>query len=449
MAIKVRLLATRAWGPVAGDARPRSNGPCASAQYEEHAIMSLTRLLSLAAYRRSAHAVFAVGAILFGQTLGAAAADQPAWTVTQVSGEVRHADGASPSRPATVGLTLAPGHKIETGAEGRAVLERGGDSITLSAASEVQVPEPRPNAPTVVQRLGTALFSVMKRTESTFNVETPFLAAVVKGTTFTVTVNREGAAVHVTQGAVEVASRFSGQTELVRPGMTATVPAAPSAPMRVIGGERRSERLAPAATAVKQAAVPSGGNTGSDSKAAGGDGKPVSAPVADKDGAQQQVRTLAKISDPVQARPASISALSKGLIAVSEPRLQLGGTSGTASATGTSRDSSGSTAGSGTTSSSTASGGIAGGGPAVSSTEGSSSSGGSSSGGSSSGGGSSGGGSSGGGSGSGGSGSGGSGSGGSGGSSSGSSGSGGGGSVAVTSGGGSSGSSKIGSGKKK
>jgi ferric-dicitrate binding protein FerR (iron transport regulator) len=45
----------------------------------------------------------------------------------------------------------------------------------------------------------------------------------VKGTTFTVISGAQSAAVHVVEGAVEVASGVSGQSHLIRPGRTITV----------------------------------------------------------------------------------------------------------------------------------------------------------------------------------------------------------------------------------
>ncbi len=54
-------------------------------------------------------------------------------------------------------------------------------------------------------------------------METPYLAAVVKGTRFNVSVNGRGANVNVMQGRVEVSDFKTGQIALVLPGQTANV----------------------------------------------------------------------------------------------------------------------------------------------------------------------------------------------------------------------------------
>jgi hypothetical protein len=54
-------------------------------------------------------------------------------------------------------------------------------------------------------------------------VDTPYLAAVVKGTTFTVSVGATGASVHVHEGAVEVATNDRRQSILTRTGQISNV----------------------------------------------------------------------------------------------------------------------------------------------------------------------------------------------------------------------------------
>src|SRR5262249_27249896 len=72
----------------------------------------------------------------------------------------------------------------------------------------------------VVEWLGQALFEVEHRPDPHFEVDTPYLTAIVKGTAFTVEVTHDGSAVAVTQGVVAVATR-SGARSLVAAGMTA------------------------------------------------------------------------------------------------------------------------------------------------------------------------------------------------------------------------------------
>jgi ferric-dicitrate binding protein FerR (iron transport regulator) len=72
----------------------------------------------------------------------------------------------------------------------------------------------------VVEWLGQALFEVDHRPDPHFEVDTPYLTAIVKGTAFTVEVTHDGSAVAVTDGVVAVATP-SGALSLVTAGMTA------------------------------------------------------------------------------------------------------------------------------------------------------------------------------------------------------------------------------------
>jgi len=78
---------------------------------------------------------------------------------------------------------------------------------------------------TIIQQAGSILLDVEKRNVKHFEVETPYLAAVVKGTQFRVSVNRTGTSVDVLRGAVEVADFKSGKFAMVLPGQMARVSA--------------------------------------------------------------------------------------------------------------------------------------------------------------------------------------------------------------------------------
>ena len=58
-----------------------------------------------------------------------------------------------------------------------------------------------------------------------FGVDTPYLAAVVKGTVFSITVAEEGATLQVTEGAVETSTIDGGARDLILPGSVAMVAA--------------------------------------------------------------------------------------------------------------------------------------------------------------------------------------------------------------------------------
>jgi hypothetical protein len=189
-------------------------------------------------------------------TLGTPAlAQASSWRVSEVSGNVQVTE-AGRSRPATRGTLLSSGSMIATAARARAVLVRGEDYVVVSPNSRLRVPDAAQAASRgVIQMLtdwGTALFRIEHRATPHFGVQTPYLAAVVKGTVFTVTVGQSGASVQVTEGAVEVSTVDGGAAELVRPGMVAMVAASDLLQLNIEAETSRSIRSngAPAAGVV-------------------------------------------------------------------------------------------------------------------------------------------------------------------------------------------------------
>lgn len=81
----------------------------------------------------------------------------------------------------------------------------------------------------ILQDLGTLMFKVDKKHKPHFRVETPVIAAVVKGTTFTVTAGPDTHTVHVAEGLVEVTSLKSDESVYVPAGETVRVSTADSA----------------------------------------------------------------------------------------------------------------------------------------------------------------------------------------------------------------------------
>ncbi|MBX3562397.1 MAG: FecR domain-containing protein [Sphingomonas sp.] len=175
---------------------------------------------------------------------GAAAAQAPEWRVTEVSGDVRITQGGQ-SRVATRGALLSSGSTIATAANGRAVIARGQEYIVVSPASRLRLPEAAEQRGGIVQMLtdwGTALFRIERRATPHFGVQTPYLAAVVKGTVFTVTIGEAGGSVQVTEGVVEVSTIDGGAAELIRPGMIVSVSASDLMQLNIEGETSRSIR---------------------------------------------------------------------------------------------------------------------------------------------------------------------------------------------------------------
>jgi hypothetical protein len=154
----------------------------------------------------------------------AAAAGGDGWRIIDTVGVVR--SGAPGAQPVALsnGQVLAADSWVETGKDGRVVLARGHETIVVSPASRLLLPTQEVNGNTqVLQTLGSALYQIGKQQKPHFQVDTPYLAAVVKGTAFTVSVDGEKSSVAVTEGLVEVATPDRSDVEFVRPGFTALV----------------------------------------------------------------------------------------------------------------------------------------------------------------------------------------------------------------------------------
>jgi FecR protein len=162
------------------------------------------------------------------------------WTVSESSGTVNVLH-AGTSKIVQRGGALAIGDVVLTGAKGRAVLVRGKEYLVVSPNSRISIADPAQSGGfiQIVQNWGSAVFKIEKKTEKHFAVKTPYLAAVVKGTTFNVTVDEKGARVQVTEGRVEVATPDGKAVSMVMPGEVGLVAAGDRLRLRVQGIESR------------------------------------------------------------------------------------------------------------------------------------------------------------------------------------------------------------------
>ena len=161
---------------------------------------------------------------MLATTSVAFAADGGDWTVSKSSGEVWLAGSGVQQASLKQEDVLKPGDTVRTGRTGRVLLKRGDEMILISPNSVVGVPAQKKEglSTTIMQQAGSILLDVEKRNVKHFEVETPYLAAVVKGTQFRVTVNAGKTTVDVVRGQVEVADFKSGQIAQVMAGPHAT-----------------------------------------------------------------------------------------------------------------------------------------------------------------------------------------------------------------------------------
>lgn len=236
-----------------------------------------------------------------------ALAQASGWSVSEAKGVVVVID-AQGQRPAKAGTALAAGATIRTEARSSAVLVRGREFVTMRQNAQLRIPAPAQAQARsrgiiqIIQDYGSALFNIGKKENPHFGVETPYMAAVVKGTTFVITVSGEGASLQVTEGAVEAATNDGGVRELIRPGAVAMIAAGD--PLRmVVEGEGRRVLDSPAR--------PAGGGpaaaTPAPASGSGSAGTPATPEPAVSSG-----RGQARIERAIVSTPGDIGAYSRG-----------------------------------------------------------------------------------------------------------------------------------------
>jgi hypothetical protein len=159
---------------------------------------------------------------VFAQTT---APDQD-WSVVEVSGSVTLQDASGRDlMPLRSGQRLSVPLTVETGSDGRLVLAHGQDHLTVSPGTRFAIPAARRTDKGLVtwvkQTLGSLLYQVEHRTSGGFEVETPYLVSVVKGTTFNILVTSEASTVALIEGRLWVHTP-DGKSELtLEPGQAA------------------------------------------------------------------------------------------------------------------------------------------------------------------------------------------------------------------------------------
>ncbi|MFQ5617584.1 MAG: FecR domain-containing protein [Rhodospirillales bacterium] len=186
--------------------------------------------------------------LLTGVSPAYAGEDGLTWAVTQASGDVRHRTGGFFStewQKLRVGDTVGGAAEIRTGRNSRVVLRHRKTTITATAESRLELPGGTAfgGAYRILQSLGTLLYTIKERADgmAVFEVETPYLVAVVKGTVFTVNASAEEASVQLSEGVVRVQPTRGGKGTTLAAGQTARVTRASGADV-IIGGRGTDKR---------------------------------------------------------------------------------------------------------------------------------------------------------------------------------------------------------------
>ncbi len=204
----------------------------------------------------------ALVAVLWFGVVPPAMAQADVWTVAKASGDAWIGGSGAQTVSLSQQAQLRPGDSVRTGRNGRVLLVRGQETILVSPNSAISLPEAgRSGMSTVIQQAGTILLDVEKRNVQHFEVETPFLAAVVKGTRFRVSITGGTAKVDVVRGQVQVTDFRSGERALVNPQQFARSSTAAALGLR-LGGAGRLDSVMPGtpqAPRVEPLRVPAGG----------------------------------------------------------------------------------------------------------------------------------------------------------------------------------------------
>jgi hypothetical protein len=174
----------------------------------------------------------------------AVAARADDWRIVQSTGPLWvHTEGMQ-SVSLGPDAVLPDGATLTTGEGSRILLAHGTQTLIVGPNAVVTIPAGDSGGiTTVLQRAGAVEFDVDRQNSPHFAVETPFLAAIVKGTHFTVKIDEFGANVAVVRGLVEVTDLASGEKVDVPPGQNANVTGGPDGKLTVGGGGQRAAVL--------------------------------------------------------------------------------------------------------------------------------------------------------------------------------------------------------------
>ena len=164
---------------------------------------------------------FSLAAFALATLISTTAAMADDWVATKLRGTVLvlvEGDWAKLKR----GDVVPDDRVIRTLRGGRVTFERGAESIDLGGDTQVQIfDRSGKKFTTVKQYFGSVGVEAEVQQVQHFSVQTPHLAAVVKGTRFVVVSGKRGAKVEVKRGRVAVEDRDTHQSTLVGAGQAA------------------------------------------------------------------------------------------------------------------------------------------------------------------------------------------------------------------------------------
>lgn len=172
---------------------------------------------------RSLNTARAVGTAALVWLLLAAVAAADEWVVDRLRGQVLVKTNGVWQELAR-GDAVSDDSPIKSLEGTRVTFARGVERIELSGATEIRIFDREGELmTTVMQAYGTVTVEAERRNIQHFSVQTPYLAAIVKGTRFTVVSDETQSNVAVSRGLVQVQDYEHDRATDISPGQTATV----------------------------------------------------------------------------------------------------------------------------------------------------------------------------------------------------------------------------------
>ena len=247
---------------------------------------------------------------------GSAHAAVKSWKISESSGEVT-LETDSGNLVATRGMALNAGDAVHTGASGRAVIVRGGEYVIVSPKSRVRITksEKAGGFTQIFQSIGSVMFKIKKKETPHFRVKTPYLAAVVKGTTFNVTVTQNGATVQVTEGRVEVSTLDGGASDMIIPGRIGRIDANDKQLLKILGADGKSIR-SPLPAVEGDTVLSDDGEDAQSSEDKEGDDQAVTIGSDEKTNVPNNADAgfSGRIGSPLSSEPVSLAVITGGLV---------------------------------------------------------------------------------------------------------------------------------------
>ncbi len=178
----------------------------------------------------------ACAALLFIGSAATACADD--WVASKLRGQVVQLVN-NEWVPLRRGDVVDDTRYVATMASGHVEFTRGGETIGLDPNTRIRIFDKASSKPftTVKQDFGTVSVEANVENVQHFSVQTPYVAAVVKGTRFTVSSGKTGATVSVRRGHVEVDDLHNQTHTTIAVGQSATVDKIATASALVVAGE--------------------------------------------------------------------------------------------------------------------------------------------------------------------------------------------------------------------